>query len=281
MPEGCFPLTPSPFLDRTRSVLEQALSARTPLSGSALLAFTMFALVAMVLPEVWLSWDLPNPQIWTAAFLLLLLLHAERPGMPRGAWLELWTAAAVLAVMHLALLVWSRWEPVVHIRPDPADMIPWLVVWACVLAMTGLLVAAAFRYRAATWAVAAVLAALLAARLAGLIKLQDLEAVLGVLLCLGTVLLAVRHRGRPEPRTALLLALWPAALLFAVFLVMNHPVAFRSYGLVVMPTTTLVTWASLGLLTAAVLVRARQITLGAAGGAGSADPGISGSASGT
>jgi hypothetical protein len=240
----------------------------------------MFALFAMVLPDVWLYWDLPNPQIWTAAFLLLLLLHAERAEMPRGAWLEVWTAAVLLATMHLALLVWSRWEPVVHIRPDPAAMVAWLIVWACVLALTGLLVAAAFRYRAATRVVAAVLAAGLAAQLAGLIYLQDLEAVLGGLLCLGAVLLAVRHRRRPEPRTALLLALWPAVLLFAVFPVMNHPAAFRSYGLVVMPTTVLVTWGALGLLTAAVLVRARQITLGAAGGSEPAGPGTPGSVSG-
>lgn len=262
----------SPLISRARSLFDRILSARTPLSGSALLGFTMFALVAVVLPDVWLSWDLPNPQIWTAAFLILLLLHAERPEMPRGAWFELWTAAAVLAVMHLALLVWSRWEPVLRIRPNPVDALPWAVVWACVLAMTGLLVTAAFRYRATTRAVAVVLAILLAALLTGLVHLKDVEAVLGALLCLCAVLLAVRHRRRPEPRAALLLALWPAALLFAVFLVMNHPVAFRFYGLVVMPTTVLVTWGSLGLLTAAVLVRARQITLGAAGGSRAAGP---------
>lgn len=252
------------LISRARSLSDRVLSPRPPLSGSALLGFTMFALVAMVLPEVWLSWDLPNPQIWTAAFLLLLLLHAERPGMPRGAWLELWAAAALLAMMHLALLVWSRQEPVAHLGTDPAAMASWLAVWACVLAVAALLVAAAFRYRAATRAAAAVLAALLAAELAGLIHLQDLEAVLGVLLCLSAALLAVRHRRRPGPRAGLLVAVWSAALLFAVFLVMNHPAAFRSYGLVVMPTTVLVAWVSLGLLTAAVLVRARQITLGAA-----------------
>lgn len=260
-----------PLTNRARSLSDRTLSPRPPMSGSALLGFTVSALVAVVLPDVWLSWDLPNPQIWTAAFLVLLLLHAERPGMPRGAWLELWTAAAVLAAMQLALLVWSRWAPVVQVRPNPAEALPWVVVWCCVLAMTGLLVAAAFRYRTAARVVAALLTVLLMALLAGLIRLQDLEAVLGGLLCLGTALLAVRHRRRPEPRTALLLALWPAVLLFAVFTVTNHPAAFRSYGLVVIPTTVLVTWGSLGLLTAAVLVRARQITLATMSGTASGE----------
>ncbi|WP_017589452.1 hypothetical protein [Nocardiopsis ganjiahuensis] len=227
----------------------------------------MYALVVAVLPDVWLTWDLPNPQVWTAAFLVLLLLHAERPGLPRGAWLELWCAAAVLTVMHLALLVWSRRGPVAHLLPGPADLAPWYVVWGCVLTLVALLVLAAHRYRPGTWWSAAVLLTLTVLVLSGVLLLQNLEAVLGGLLCLHTALSGVRRRRGTPPGSAVPAALWLAALLFAVFAVLNHPVVFRAYGThgaVVTLATTLLSWGCLGLLAAAVLGRARQVTLGAA-----------------
>lgn len=268
MPEGCFPVPlpplpsppPSPPPARTRSVLERALSSRPPLDGSAVLGFTVLALVAVVLPNVWLAWDLPNPQVWAAAFLVLLLLHAERPAMPRGAWLELWLAAGALVVMQLSLLAWSRRDPLVHIAQKSLDAIPGLVMWGSVLALVGLLVLAAHRYQVATLLVAAALSVPLVTVLAGLIHLQDLEAVLGLVLCLHTALLAVRHRRGSEAGTVVLAALWLSALLFAVFLVLNHPVAFRAYGVGALISSSLVSWGCLGLLTAAALGRARQLT---------------------
>lgn len=245
---------------RTRAALERALSPRPPLGGSALLGFTVFALVAVVLPNVWLAWDLPNPQIWAAAFLVLLLLHSERPEMPRGAWIELWSATGALVVMQLSLLAWSRRDPLVHIAAKSLDAIPGLAMWSSVLALVGLLVLAAHRYRAATWVTATLLLVPLVMVLSGLLRLQDLEAVLGVLLCLNTALLAVRHRRGPEAGAAVLAALWLSAPLFAVFLVLNHPVAFRAYGVSALIGSTLVSWGCLGLLTAAVLGRALQLT---------------------
>lgn len=226
----------------------------------------MFALVAVVLPNVWLTWDLPNPQVWTAAFLVLLLLHAERSEMPRGAWFELWLAATVLTVMQLALLARSRLDPVIHLGPNPPGTIPWYVMWGCVMALAGLLVLAAHRYRtpirlaAAVLGVLGVLGILLVLVLSDVIRLQDLEAVLGAVLCLHTALLAVRHRRGRGVGTAILVCLWLTAVLLAVFLVLNHPVAFRAYGVEAVLATTLISWACLGLLTAAVLDRARRVT---------------------
>jgi hypothetical protein len=268
MPEGCFPLSmppvpalpPAPPPGRSPSVLERVLSSRPPLGVSALLGFTVFALVAAVLPNVWLSWDLPNPQVWAAAFLVLLLLHAERPGMPRGAWLELWCAAGALVVMQLSLLTRSRRDPLLHTAQGAADAIPGLLMWGSVLALAGLLVLAAHRYRAAAWLGAAALSVPLVLVLAGVVGLQDVEAALGVLLCLYTALLAVRHRRNRGSGAVVLAALWLSVLLFAVFLVLNHPMAFRAYGVGALLGSSLVSWGCLGLATAAVLVRARQLT---------------------
>ncbi len=262
--EGCPPLPPPPLFAHARAALERTLSARPALSGSALLGFTVYALVIAVLPDVWLTWDLPNPQAWTAAFLVLLLLHAERPALPRGAWFELWCAAAVLTAMHLALLVRSWGNPVLTFAPNTAELASWHVMWGCVLTLVALIVLASHRSRTRIWGAAAVLLAPTVPLLAGVLQLQDLEALLGGLLCLYTGALAVRRRREPESGATVPAALCLAALLFTVFALLNHPAAFRAYGTGATLATALIAWGCLGLLTAAVLVRARQVTLGAA-----------------
>ncbi|GAB3687101.1 hypothetical protein [Nocardiopsis oceani] len=252
--------------ERALRLPERVLCTRPQLGASALLSFAVFALVSAVLPHDRVAWYLPSPLIWTSLLLVLVLLHAERAHMPRGAWLELWCAATSLAVLRVASLDWFLGPAIA--APDTAARIRVYVMWGCALALLGLLVLAAHRVLVLPWLVAAAGAVFILAvavpQLApfGLpVNLLSLESVFALALCGYTALLAVRHRRAPHAGVALPVAVWLTVLLLLAFLATSHPAAFNTYGVSALVTASLLPWGCLGLLTLAVLARARWLQL--------------------
>lgn len=214
----------------------------------------MFAFVVAVVPRTRVTWDLPNPLVWDVLFLLLLLLHAERPVMRRGAWFQLWLAAGALFLLRVAEL-----EP---IRA--------YVMWGCALLLLMLLILSAHQSRpvtrvavgaALTGASLLTIPALFGVRPALTVNMLVVESVFVLVIAAYAVLLALRHRqgghrGVVVPGAALI-----TALALAPLPVLAHPAVLYAYGLVPLWTAGSIPWLCLVLLGGAAVARARFLHL--------------------
>lgn len=214
----------------------------------------MFALVIAVVPRTMVTWDLPDPLVWDVLFLLLLLLHAERPVMRRGAWFQLCLAAGALFLLRMAEL-----EPVRA-----------YVMWGCALLLLMLLILAAHPGHTVTWtAVGVALAgaslltipALFGIRPALTVNMLVVEGVFVLVIAAYAVLLALRHRkgghrGVVVPGAALI-----TALALAPLPVLAHPAVLYAYGLVPLWAARTIPWLCLITLGGAAVARARFLHL--------------------
>lgn len=240
-------MSPLPLSDRL-------LRPRPALDAPALLGFTVFALVVVVVPGTQVTWDLPDPLFWGVLFLVLLLLHAEHPTMRRGAWFQLCLAAGALFLL----------------QATPLEAVRAYVMWGCALLLFLLLVLAAHQSRRTTWlvvgaatagALTLTVPALFGAGLAVTVNMLGVESLFVLATAAYAVLLAVRHRrggqrGVVVPVTALV-----TALSLPTLPVLTHPVVLSAYGVTLLAVAGAIPWLCLILMSAASLARARHLHL--------------------
>ena len=233
---------------------DRLLRPRPALDAHALLGFTVFALVVVVVPGTQLTWDLPDPLLWGVLFLVLLLLHAERPTMRRGAWFQLCLAAGALFLL----------------QATPLEAVRAYVMWGCALLLFLLLVLAAHRNRtttglvlgaATTGALVLTVPALFGAGPAATVSMLGVESLFVLATAAYAVLLAFRHRRGRQRGVAVPVAALVTALALPTLPVLTHPVVLSSHGVALLTVAGAVPWLCLILMGTAALARARHLYL--------------------